>query len=91
MKVEKADCTFDKDFAARLLREKGWSQHALSKRSGIDFGSIHRALSGRGDPSLRNLVLMSKALGVSPCALIRYDIKEHAPPGPDSAPTDFSC
>ncbi len=49
---------------ARHREEKGWSQNDLSKHCGIPQSNIARIESGRTNPTLYQLIKLTKALGV---------------------------
>jgi transcriptional regulator with XRE-family HTH domain len=55
----------------RLRAERGWSQAALSKRTGLTKEYIARLELGQHDPSLSTLVKLAKALKVPVADLVR--------------------
>jgi transcriptional regulator with XRE-family HTH domain len=55
----------------RLRAERGWSQAALSKQSGLTKEYIARLELGQHDPSLSTLVKFAKALKVSVAELVQ--------------------
>lgn len=55
----------------RLRTERGWSQAALSKRSGLAKEYIARLELGQHDPSFSTLVKLAKAMKVTVAELVR--------------------
>lgn len=51
----------------------------LSKKTGIDKGSISHYLSGRYDPSPKNRKVIADALGVQEAWLLGYDVDREIP------------
>ena len=54
----------------RLRAERGWSQAALSKRTGLTKEYIARLELGQHDPSLSTLTKLAKALKVTVAELV---------------------
>lgn len=48
-----------------LLKQKGWSQGELSRRSGVDRHFLNHIAHERKSPSVRTLVKLADALGCS--------------------------
>jgi len=49
----------------RLREDKNWSQSDLTRAAGLTHGLVSRLEDGIGNPSLKTLAAIAKALGVS--------------------------
>ena len=54
----------------RLREARGWSQVELSRAARVDQGLLSRLEDGIGNPSLKTLAAIAKALGVSLSELV---------------------
>jgi DNA-binding transcriptional regulator YdaS (Cro superfamily) len=62
----KLDLIFQRGRASR------GQQQELAKRSGVDQANISRMISGQQVPSLKTIILVARALGVSESRLIHF-------------------
>ncbi len=53
-----------------LRRRKGWSQERLAEETGLHRTYIAGIERGLRNPSLKNIVKIAQALGVTPAALL---------------------
>jgi transcriptional regulator with XRE-family HTH domain len=56
------------------MRKRGWNTEAMSKKSGISIGTLRSYLYAYRYPSSRSLILISKALNISPRELLAENI-----------------
>ena len=49
----------------KYRKEKGWSMHELSRRSGVSTASISRVESGKIKFTIDNVYKIAKSLGIS--------------------------
>jgi transcriptional regulator with XRE-family HTH domain len=66
MKVTKLGATIK-----RLREAQGWSQSDLTRAAGLAHGLISRLEDGIGNPGVKTLAVIGKALGVSVSELTR--------------------
>ena len=57
-------------YLARLIKNKGLTQVALSKMVPCSSAMVHRWVSGKSQITARKLVALAKALNVQPCDLL---------------------
>ena len=63
-----------KDRLAEALQFRGMTAAELSRKSGVDKGSISNYLKGKFLPKSNAIGSMAKALNVSPAWLLGYDL-----------------
>jgi transcriptional regulator with XRE-family HTH domain len=54
----------------RLREAKSWSQSELTRAAGLTHGLVSRLEDGIGNPSLKTLAAIAKALGVTVSKLV---------------------
>ena len=57
----------------RLINERGTTQAAIAQKLGIARSGINKYVQGVSSPSPRNIVRISRALGVTADELLRVD------------------
>ena len=57
----------------RLINERGTTQAAIAQKLGIARSGINKSVQGVSSPSPRNIVRISRALGVTADELLRVD------------------
>ena len=62
-------------YLSRLIRQRGFTQIALSKIVGVSSVTLHRWVVGKGDITARNLIKLANALQVDACRLLDGDDK----------------
>jgi transcriptional regulator with XRE-family HTH domain len=60
---------------AEIRRMRGWTQHELSRRSGINRTYISGLENGERNIGLLNIVRLAEALEVHPIELLRWDVR----------------
>ena len=61
------------DFAAtvrRLMTRAGWSPQELARQSDLEFAEVQMVLDGAAPVQLDVIILLARALGVKPGALV---------------------
>jgi transcriptional regulator with XRE-family HTH domain len=56
----------------RLREAKDWSQSDLTRAAGLTHGLVSRLEDGTGNPSLKTLAAIAKALDVTISELVEY-------------------
>lgn len=69
--------TFAEDFR-REMEARGLTVADVSRRSGINKGTLHHYLRGDYIPKHDNVALIAKAIGVSPADLCGYSEKDES-------------
>jgi len=69
---------------SRLAYELGWSDGKLARRAGLTRSRLNRIKNGRIRPSVRDALLISRALGSPLEQVFRFPSKA-GPTGPDES------
>lgn len=62
------------DHLGSLIKAAGLSVAELSRRSGIPYETLRRKLAGLGSLTVADMLVLARALGVRPSALIPKEI-----------------
>ena len=60
------------DQLKELMAQRGFTQSALSRRSGVERTVINRMISGKAKPRPEQIDWMAQALGVDMCELLKH-------------------
>ena len=60
-----------KIFLGEWRKKKGFSQRELARRSGVSYATIPRMELEQGNPTLKSLGMLAKALGIEVVDLFR--------------------
>ena len=64
---------FDRGFLIRLMDEHFFTYEDLGERIGVSKTSVYRWVSGRSEPSKRNIRKIAEVFGIEPMQLMTED------------------
>jgi transcriptional regulator with XRE-family HTH domain len=73
--LDSDDCLLFGLRLAKIRKSKGFSQEALSLKSGIAQPYLSGVERGKRNISLKNICHLARILGVEPCELLKFDSK----------------